>query len=466
MENIDIAKQLYKTFQAKQADSQKRWSYYCGKSDIDSTYSKSNLGNNRKVKANMIKKLLNEEVAFGCVNDITLVLKQSLDDILNNVEINEENKEIKFINAIMNNNDSNINAELMKNLLLFGEAMELYYTDSVDDITKIFKVKELNSLNCCVNLDNNNEVINAIYVVNVINPDGSKGIQIQYFDNTNITTYDDKWNQISENQHYFGVTPLGYCRLIDGAISTLFTDLKELQDNMENILSDLANEIGDSRLSYLIIRNMGLSKQEIEQNFTDENGIINFAGVSQKVISNFKDNGILLIEDSKDSEIKAEYITKNITVEAHKVFLEKCLDLSYQISQHINLNDKPSSNTSGVALMIRIIALRNKVKIQQNCMTQAIRKRISCMFYRLNQSKNLLLDSGRVGIKYTIAVPSDDVAITDIINKLYGQGLLTGETALSQLSFINDGKEEYQKAQQELMDRNRDNENLVGGIDG
>ena len=110
--------------------------------------------------------------------------------------------------------------------------------------------------------------------------------------------------------------------------------------------------------------------------------------------------------------------------------------------------------------MTRIIALRNKVKIQQNCMTKAIRYRLSCMFIALNKLYGKELDKSKVGIKYTLNVPNDDASTTDIINKLVPQGILSAETGLAQLSFINNPKQELEKAKAELEEK----ENMINGL--
>ncbi|OPX48489.1 phage portal protein [Clostridium thermobutyricum] len=452
---------LYDKYVADLSDYQTMWNYYKGETDIGTTYKRSKLGNNRIVKANFIKKFINEEVAFGTGNPITYTRELNIDEILNNIDTPVDTIETKIINTVMNNNDANTDSQLMKNLLVFGEAMELYYIKN-----NSFKIKELNSLNCYVNLDENNEIIEAIYVYSVANKDqinttftNKLDTRIDYITNSQVITYDIDFNQLNVKPHYFGVVPIGYCNLIDGIYNTLFTDLKTLQDNIENVLSDFSNEIGDSRLSYLILKNMGLSDEEI----VDEKGNrLTLDEQAKKIISMFRDNGILLLNDSKENPANADYLIKNINPQIHKNLLDILQDDIYQISQHINLNQQQSSNTSGVALMTRIIALRNKIKIQQNCMTQAIKKRILCMLTALNKIYSQNLDATKVGIKYTLNVPSDDSAMADIITKLVPGGILSAETGLSNLSFVNNPKLEYQKAQAEQQEKI----NSMPGLEG
>lgn len=449
--DIDRVKKLYKKWQDAVSTKQKMWDYYIGKTDIDSTYKKSKLGNNRIIKANFIKKFINEEVAFATGNPITYTRELSMDEILNDMEVPESNTETKLITNVMKNNDANTDTELMKNLLVFGEAMELYYIKD-----NMFKIKQYNSLNCYVSLDEEGKVLDAIHVYKVDDTE-----YIEYITDTEITKMSNDFTIIESNIHYFNICPIGYCSLVDGVYNTLFTDLKSLQDNIENVLSDFSNEIGDSRLSYLILKNMGLGDEEIEAlKGGDKDATVTAQQMAETIIANFRDNGILLVNDDKENPSNAEYLIKSINPEIHNKLLSILQDDIYQLSQHINLNQQQSSNTSGVALMTRIIALRNKVKIQQNCMTKAIKIRIQCMFTALNKLSGQELDFNKVGIKYTLNVPSDDSAMADIITKLVPSGIMSAETGLENLSFITNAKAEYERAKAE----NKEKEASIGDL--
>ena len=442
--DLDRVKKLYKKWQDAVSTKQKMWDYYIGKTDIDSTYKKSKLGNNRIIKANFIKKFINEEVAFATGNPITYTRELSIDEILNNTEVPGNDVETKLISKVMNSNNANVDSELMKNLLVFGEAMELYYIKD-----NMFKIKEYNSLNCYVSLDEEGIVEDAIHVYKV---DGTE--YIEYFDNAATIKMDSDFNILETNPHYFNICPIGYCNLVDGIYNTLFNDLKSLQDNIENVLSDFSNEIGDSRLSYLILKNMGLDDEEIEAlKGGKEDAVVTAQQIAETIIANFRDNGILLVNDDKENPANAEYLIKSINPEIHNKLLSILQNDIYQLSQHINLNEQQSSNTSGVALMTRIIALRNKVKIQQNCMTKAIKTRIKCMFISIDKLYGQALDYSKVGIKYTLNVPSDDSAMADIITKLVPSGILSAETGLENLSFITNAKAEYARAKAELKEK-------------
>ncbi|WP_157747980.1 phage portal protein, partial [Clostridium perfringens] len=218
----------------------------------------------------------------------------------------------------------------------------------------------------------------------------------------------------------------------------------------------LSNEIGDSRLSYLILKNISVP-EEIKAKFTDEKtGNIDMNGIMESILMGMRDNAILNINSNDEENRFADinYLIKNVNAEMHINALNMLIDLTYQISQHINLNDKPSSNTSGVALQTRIISLRNKVKMQQNYLTKVIKKRIKAIITMMIKNyNNKELNYEKVGIVYNMNVPSDDAATTDIITKLVPNGIMSAEEGLARLSFITNPKSSYEKAQEEFKTR-------------
>ena len=83
------------------------WDYYCGNTDIDTTYKKSKIGNNRIVKANFLKKFINEEVAFATGNPITYTRELSFDEIIKNMQIPKDSIETSLVSKVMSDNNSN-----------------------------------------------------------------------------------------------------------------------------------------------------------------------------------------------------------------------------------------------------------------------------------------------------------------------------------------------------------------------
>ncbi|EJT6665785.1 phage portal protein [Clostridium perfringens] len=442
--DIEKVKNLREKFDKKLSTYQKMDDYYNGKTDIQTTYKTSKIGLNRKINVNFCKKLIDEEVSFAIGNPITYVPRLTIAETIEGKSVQDSVIEANLVNLVMKEN-INADAILATNMLKFGEAIEHYYWKD-----NKFKIKEYNPLSVITERDEEDEVITALRVFKLNDIE-----YMDYFTDKEVIRLDVDYNIVETTPHYFGFCPIAYGSQIGGSNNTIYNDIKALQDAVEGIISDLSNEIGDSRLSYLILRNVSVP-EEIKQQFTDKKtGAINYEGIMESILKGMRDNAILNINsDEENKSAGIDYLIKSVDADMHIQALEKLMDMIYQVSQHINLNDKPSSNTSGVALQTRIISLRNKVKMQQNCLTKVIKKRIKAIITMMIKNfNNKDLDYEKVGIVYNMNVPSDNAAIADIMTKLCIPGYLDVETGLSQLSFITNPKEIYEKAQEEFKTR-------------
>lgn len=440
---------------------QKMERYYNGETDIQSTYKNSKIGLNRKVNVNFVKKFIEEEKSYAIGNPITYSPNLTVEEIMQGKTIQDSVIESNLVNAIMKENN-HADSLLATNLLKFGVAYEHFYFKDNE-----FKIKEYSPLSTIANVDEENNVINALRVFH----DNDNNEFMDYFDKDEVIRMDSNFNVIETTPHYFGFCPIAYGNLIGTYKNTIYQDIKSLQDQVENLLSDLCNEVGDSRLSYLILKNMTVP-EEIKEKFTNkETGEVNFDGIMNNILTNLRDNAILNIStsDSKNDE-GLSYLTKNVNSEMHISALTQLIDLIYQISQHINLNQNPA-NTSGIQIQTRIISLRNKIKMLQNVLTKVIKKRIEAIITIISKQYGKEgLDYKKVTPIFGINIPADNSVIADIACKLIPLGILDAESALSQLSFVSNAKEIYAKAQKEYVERIKTEDEArelnVGELDG
>ncbi|WP_338627514.1 phage portal protein [Clostridium baratii] len=455
--DIEKVKKLREKFDKNLSTYQKMDNYYNGKTDIFSTYKTSKIGLNRKVNVNFIKKMVDEEVSFAIGNPISYVPSLTIEEIIEGKNVQDSVIESNLINLVMKEN-VNADSVLATNMLKFGEAYEHYYWKDGK-----FKIKEYDPTSIIAERDEENEVISALRVFKINDTE-----YMDYFTDTDVTRLDSEYNTVEATPHFFGFCPISYGTQIGGSNNTIFNDIKSLQDAIEGIMSDLSNEIGDSRLSYLILKNMTIP-DELKEKFTNkETGAVDLDGIMQFLLQGLRDNAILNINsEDGNKNVGIEYLIKNVNADMHINALNTLIDLIYQISQHINFNQQQSSNTSGVALQTRIIALRNKVKMQQNCLTKVIKKRIKAIITMMVKNyNNKDLDADKVGIVYNINVPSDNAAIADIMTKLCTPGYLSAEEGLAQLSFITNPKSSYEKAQEEFNSRIKNEANAKETIPG
>lgn len=413
--DLNIAYKLHEQYNMQLGNYNKMYDYYIGKTDLDKypTTDRSN----RTVPTNYIKKFVDEETSFAVGNKITYISRNNDQSILDLVQYNLENQK------------GATDIELTQCMEVFGIAYELRYTNNLEFKTRV--VKPTQGIAYC-NVEGQAELFLYFFKKEL-----DDILYIDAFDDNFIYHFREGFTQIAEpTPHYFGTCPVGVARLPEGVYSTLYNDIKGLQDNYEYTLSDYSNEIGDTRLAYLLLTGLSIDADKAKE---------------------MKKMGILQVPDSNG---KAEWLIKNIPSDFIKSFIDTVENKIYEISQHINHNIAPASNTSGVALQTRLISLRNKINIIQQCLTDCLKSRIKNLITYTNLKEGLNFDYRDISIKYTMNVPSNDVEMAQIITQLNGK--LSAGTGLNQLSFITNGDQEYDKALEELK---KADDNLAPKID-
>jgi len=397
--------------------------YYNGFTHAMRDYQHIDGRSNLKVKTNFLKKFIKEEVSYSVGNDITYISKSGSEEVTNIIDTNFQNLSTQH------------DIELMKTMLKFNRAFELFYINDDGE----FKSKVISPLEGFL-IRENNEIVGfgREYVV--------KGLEdktyIDVYTKNNISHYlvGEEYEQAGDVQeNIFGFVPVGiarlgleehhWCGLVDdgiyddGIYDTLYFDIKGLQDAYETNLSDLTNEISDFRNAYLVITGAELDEDDATK---------------------MKKSGILQCTDPSS---KFEWLIKKLDSSFIKENLITLEDKMYQISQHINHNEHMHSNLSGVALRSRLISLEEKCKLNQRALTDCIKMRLKALFAWLNKLQGTNYDWKDIKIKFTPNIPQDDATNAQIITQLGDK--LSLETGLSLLSFVENPQNEAEKVRKE-----------------
>lgn len=405
--DIELLKKAYEEYQSEKIDYKKMYQYYQGNTDAIRNYKMLTERSNNKTNTNFIKKFIKEEVSYSVGNDITYISKNGNENIIYDIDY--------YIDHWSEGHDSN----LAKNMLIYSLAYELYYVDKEGQFCS--KVIPPTQGYAAINDFGNISFFMHIY-------------KLKFDDNTYIDVYTEReiyhFNESFEEvnkptKHIFGIVPVGLCRLSEeGKNDTIFNDIKGLQDAYETNLSDISNEISDFRNAYLVLTGVGIDKEDIPQ---------------------MKKLGVMQIKDKNGT---AAWLIKNINDTFIQNTLNTIEDKMYQLSSHINHNEKMQSNTSSLALRARLIALEEKCKLNQKSIADCIKTRLKFLFIYLQVIKNINYDYRDIKIKFTPNIPQDDLMVSQIISQL-GDKLST-ETGLAQLSFIENPKNELEKIKEEL----------------
>ena len=374
--------------------------YYDGEHDILSKYPKLNGRANQTVIDNFVNKFINEEVQYSLGNPLAYVSLSG-------------NK--KVVDAIYNNCfhwKDNHNQELMRTLEIFGTAYILNYLDSEGR----FCEKILSPLNAICYFDNDKKPLLFIHFYqkmfddseykDIFYPDGR--IEI-YKGNTLIETKQSKID--------WGI-PVSICRLEDER-DTIYYKIKTLQDSYNNVLSDQLNTISDFRNAYLV-----------------------FTGVDVEDISMDELNQKRMMALPQGA--KAEWLTKNLPDTYIQNMISNLRESMYANTNHIDGNEKLQSNTSGTALRNRLVFLEQRCNFMVNIVLDTVYERIERLF-RYLEIQGINFDVKDIIIVAKPCIPQDEAATVSMLNNL-GIGVnISKETALSQLSFIENPAQEIEK---------------------
>jgi len=362
---------------------------------------------NKRINANFIKKFVKEEVSYSVGNDITYTSHSGNEKITESLRLN------------MAHWKADHDANLAKNMLIYSQAYELYYIDK----NAQFSSRIISPRHGIAFIDNCDNVIFFLHIFR--KPYEDKGIYIDIYTDSEIIHCNETFNEIAERtSHPFRSVPVGLAVVSEeGWLDSLYKDLKSLQDSYEQNLGDISSEITEFRNAYLVLNNLALQDGDLEE---------------------MKQKGVML---TKGKDGSAQFLIKNINDTFIQNTLTTLEDKMYQLSCHINSNEKMSSNTSSLALRARLISLEEKCKLNQKALENCVKTRLKMLFTYLNNLKGTNYDYRDINIKFTPNIPSDDLTNSQVVTALGDR--LSSETALSLFSFVDNPQNEIKKATEE-----------------
>ncbi|RXI55273.1 phage portal protein [Clostridium tetani] len=404
--DIDLLKKAYEEYQNNKSTYDKMYQYYKGNTDAITNYKMVTERSNNKTPVNYIKKFIKEEVSYSVGNDVNYISKSGNENIVNDIDY--------YLDHWSEGHDSN----LAKNMLIYSLAYELYYVDKEGQ----FSSKIISPREGYAAIDDFGNVSFFMHTYKLKFDDTT---YIDVYTDKEILHFNDEFEKIkATDTHIFGTVPVSLCLSSEeGKDDTLYKDLKGLQDAYETNLSDISNEISDFRNAYMVLTGVAIDEEDIPK---------------------MKKLGVMQIKDKNGS---AQWLIKNINDTFIQNTLNTLEDKMYQLSSHINHNEKMQSNLSSLALRARLIALEEKCKLNQKSIADCIKTRLTFLFIYLNVIKNIEYDFRDIKIKFTPNIPQDDLMTAQVISQL-GDKLST-ETGLSLLSFIENPKNELKKIKDE-----------------
>lgn len=409
-EHLKLVKSVHGRYHNQRVIYETMYRYYKGDTDAMRRYKLLTERSNLKINTNFIKKFIKEEVSYTIGNAITYESRSNNDEMV---------KDIEYHTSHWNELHD---TDVMKYLLIFTNVYELYYLNSnIEFCSKI--IKPTDGYAYC---DNSGKVL---FFIHTFKNDFDTKSYIDVYTENKIYHFDDTFNEVSSpTNHIFGEVPVTIGKLTyEGHCDSLYNDIKGLQDAFETNLSDIGNEISDFRNAYL-----------------------QFVGctVDEEQLPNMKKLGVL---QTNNPDAKISWLIKNINDTFIQNTLNRYVDTMYQLSCHINHNEKMQSNTSGVALRSRLIALENKCELSEKAHKNIVKNRIKFLCKYLDVKKNKNYDYKDIKALYTPNIPQDDVATAQMLSQL-PEGVISKDTSRGLFSFVSNKVVESEKVKTEYDD--------------
>ena len=318
------------------------------------------------------------------------------------------------------------NFEHSENCSIFGKSYELWYKNADNTIGNAV----VDPRDCFVLRDDTvkKEITAAVRWDKTKNKEDKWIYKLEVYDSTTVTTYEflsdsDK----KEVPNIKGVTKLHGFNQVP-IIEFLnnkraFGDFKKvvsLIDGYDEAASTSIDDMTDFTDALLVLTNVG--------------------GTDKETLKKIKEDKLMLIDDDGD----AKWLIKEVNDSYAQNNKNRLNQDIHKFSMIPDMQDKEfSGNSSGVALGYKLLALEQLAAQKEMHFKKAINQRLQLMI----DFHNLKIKATDIQKVFTRNVPKNLVEAADTAQKL--QGIVSHETILSILPFIEDAKGELEKIKAE-----------------
>lgn len=333
-------------------------------------------------------------------------------------------EEIKMIFEY--NDEADENVELARHCSIYGVAYELLYIDEEGDL----RFKYLDPKECIPIFDDTieNDLLGFIryyFDYNII--EDKTYMYIEYITDKEMVRYkgDELGNTIIEVDripHHFGMVPIAIYKNNDDMIGD-FEEVISLIDAYDKLESDSLNDFEYFCDAYLAL--IGFTADADDVKAMKENRVL---------LLDKDTDAKWLIKEEQDSTV--ENIKSRINEDIHK--FSKCPNMA---------DENFAGNSSGVAIKYKMLGTENLISVKERKFKRGIQRRLELMSTIVNIINGAAFDWRGIKITFTRNLPANETELANMVNTL--DGIVSTETLLAQLPFIDDVQGEMDKLEKE-----------------
>lgn len=267
----------------------------------------------------------------------------------------------------------------------------------------------------------------------LITPDGDYEFNDKGGDRTtSITNTDDNGQLSKADTRAYGIMPVIEFEENRERLG-LFDDVISLIDAIDKGFSEKDDDVDYFSDAYLAITGIKLTKEQLKM-------------IHEQRIFNLYQSD----DTNPDAAIKPEvqFLNKESDDATQEHFLDRAIDLVYQISQVVNLNDSnfnmSADAASGVAILNRYQPMKSMADTKARKFNAVLRKLFTIMF-KVNDISG---DPENLTFKYTQNIPQNVAEAADVVQKL--NGIASDKTTLSFVPGVDDPQKELDQKKQDV----------------
>lgn len=401
-------------FRLERDRMQKLKDYYLGKHDILNREDKKDTAPDNRLVNAFPKYITDMHVGYFVGQPILYSandLKSEEDDAL--LE--------KLMEIYKYNDEQEENLELAKMCSIMGKAYELMWVD--DDANVRFNYIDPTEMFVIYDMSIEKKILYAVRFYEYDDA-GIKTRYVEVYDNKTVRYYEGVGGLklAKEKPHYYGDVPV-----------ILYENNKE--------------QLGDFEPAMTLIDSYDLSASntlnDMEQ-FTDAYLVlVNMLGTDDEDVKKLRDDRVLLIDDNGD----AKWLIKDVNdawVENYKNRTQRDI---HKFSYTPDMTDENfGSNLSGVSLSYKLLAMEQLRSNKERKFKKGLQRRIELICNFLKITNKELTYTG-IDMQFNNTLPTNVLEMAQIVSTLLP--VLSKETLIEQLPFVENAKEELEKKEAE-----------------
>ena len=228
--------------------------------------------------------------------------------------------------------------------------------------------------------------------------------------------------EVDRTPHHFGMVPIAIYKNNDDMIGD-FEGVISLIDAYDKLESDSLNDFEYFCDAYLALTGFTADAEDVK------------AMKENRVLLLDKDTDAKwLIKEEQDSTV--ENIKSRINEDIHK--FSKCPNMA---------DENFAGNSSGIAIKYKMLGTENLISVKERKFKRGIQRRLELISTIVNIINGAAFDWRGIKITFTRNLPANEIELANMVNTL--DGIVSTETLLAQLPFIDDVQNEMDKLDKE-----------------